>query len=250
MTPFDVSSRECWLLFWEVLAVLATLLVLAGVAEEHVNDHGFWKWPATKDKRREKRGSSILLFGLGLELVSLIFTTVLAGALIADLKLKTGDANARAEEARAAALEAQAKLAWPTLSRAQRRSFVEAVRRFHGQHVRVIAPKREGGPLHFGMAIVDALIKAHWDLGYVRGVGLGEDNDVLHCTHGPGIWVAVDSFLLNDPPHMEPTTDMRAANAAVGAFRSIGFEAHLVQQTPRDDSARSTLVRITVCRRF
>jgi hypothetical protein len=97
MTPSEVASRECWLLFWEVLAIVATLLVLAGVVGEHLNDHGFGKWwAATKDAKREKRSSSILIFGLALELVSLLFTTVLAGSLIADMSRKAEEARERA----------------------------------------------------------------------------------------------------------------------------------------------------------
>src|SRR5438045_684737 len=89
MTSLSSTSLHAWLTVWEWVSYAATAAVFVGVVGEYINDFTHWCPSWRRNKRLAKTSTLLLIAGLAVELLGLVQTSRLSGALVARLENDT-----------------------------------------------------------------------------------------------------------------------------------------------------------------
>jgi hypothetical protein len=249
LTGSDLAALKSSLAFWEIVEYVSAATVLIGVIGEYIAEFTSFAAKRSVEKSLAKLSTLVLIIGLAVELLSLVKTSQLSGRLIASLEEQTAQANARAAEASAHAVEAQFALekfkAPRTLSFEQQAKIIGEMKQFSGTPF-VLGVFQEPEALALLTQIEDILIKAGWveeewksggdvvysrqgrpNIGYTFVTGLYVQADYSHAADFRPIVMLLASLLSDAGIDAKPEVGRMAPNTNNDAIKI------LIGQKPR-----------------
>ena len=234
-----MSSLENSLSVWECIEYAASAVVLLGVVGEYCAS--FTKIPKSDTERiRLEKGSTLLLiFGLSIELLSLVKTSQLSGQMIARLNFESADA--RKEAARLGKVAEDERLARVKLEQQEANRDITAeefselssrLSRFAGQRAVIDVFPVTFEHVAIAGEILGVLVNARWNVsGFTE---LPAPPRVRLSSNGTGF----PAPLLVQGIHIQSTSDERSRAAAAAFFdalKSTTAQGNLFGNAPLPD---------------